>query len=248
MSDIRQKLVKLAMAQPAGSEKQKKLFKILAASYEDYTTDEGTPFRIRSTDFADFLQKVMGLRPGPEMGKYLREEEQVPDRFRRKLREYGAKVRVAPARREKTYEEVLESLERGPDINRLWDNLVKAIWAQYKRPGDVADFYLMMPKNYEDEDLVNRYLPGVAGDLSLNWRYDLSPRAEKWLDKLELALQTGIYKGYRPDFLRDKRQMEEVIGSIYADAWHDSMIRGWERVKKNPKEMARLKAVRASSR
>ena len=239
MSDLRNRVAAFARTLPEG-EQRRKILKILASSLETYRTEEGTEFKIRTTDFANFLQEHLYVRPGPAMGAYLREEKRVEDRYLDTLRKrYKAKVKGAPRKPRDPY----AIREKGPNINRLWDMLIKAIWKQLEGYGaDAGDYFVNMPASYSHDEFP-QYIAGISGDLSLNWEYDLGPRARKWWDKLALAMQTGIYKG-RGYEKWDLRHRKQLLGEIYADAWNDAMMKGWEALKRDPTEMARLEGMR----
>lgn len=262
--ELTKRVAALAFSFPKGSEKRAKLIAILAAAalessdlteedrevlerraaqvgYVDYTTDSGTPFKMKSTDFAQMLRE-QGIRPGPEMGSYLRGEKDVPDAWVHFLKEHGAKIRLREAPRQREW---WEKVERGPDISRLWDMVLKAMAKQLEGYGaDAGDYFINMPASYS-EDQFEQYLAGLSGDIGRNWKWDLKPRAKKWWSKLDSALQTGEYKGGGYENW-DRRHREQLLGEIYADYWHDALLKGWRRLQRNPGEMARLRALRPS--
>jgi len=214
-----------------------------AASKDTFHTDAGNKFVLDIPAFARFLRDEMGVKPGAPAGRYYREEDLVPDKFLQKLRDkYKARVTGLP--REPRSDRGQTRKKRGPDISKLWDALTEALWSSVKGEGsDIGDWYVRDP-SIAQEDL-DSFLQAAAGDLSMSWEYALSGKAEQLWYKFQEALKTGVYQsnGYERWSLRERK---ETLGSIYADAWYTEMSRAWQKLQKNPREMARLDAMRAS--
>jgi len=232
---LRTKIAKLAETLPTGSLQQRKLLKILASGLEDYRTEGGKRFRIRTKDFAQFLVGEYQIRPGLALGEYLRGEKQIPDSWLPYTKSYGGQFRESVRHR--------QVAPRGPDIYLLWEKLRDALQASTKGIGaDAGDYFVNMPRGMGAEDF-DQYLQGISGDVAQSFDYALSGKAEALYDKFVLALKTGLFTGggYERWNLRERKQ---ILSEIYADAWYDAMAQGWAKLRRNPSEMARLQSMR----
>ncbi len=236
-------LLRLASSLPAESKERQILKKMVASAAETYHTEGGKKFVIKTVMFSKFLREEMGVKPGVASGQYLREEMQVPDKYLRVLKDkYRARVTGLP--REVTPGLTRNVPKRGPDINKLWDKLVDALNKSVRGEGsDIADWYVRDPKRKAED--FDSFLQTAAGDMSMNWEWSLSGRAEKLWEQFREALRTGLYTGgeYGRWNLREKTT---ILGEVYADAWYGEMSAAWRKLQRNPREMARLNAMRGT--
>ena len=212
-----------------------------AARMDTYKTKGGREFKMSLQDFSRFLRNRLGVSPGPQMGRYLREEELVDDDLLGALASEGAKVkriRKTPAQRAQEEEERWQrSMARK---EKMWDDLVGAIYDSLKGYGsDIGDYYLNMPKSFGDSiDDLPSYLETVSGDLSQDWEYALeASKAAKAYNRFK-----KLHNGRIP------REKKWAIQEIYSEAWHTAMMEGYKKLKRDQKEIARLDAMRQKNR
>ena len=230
--------------------------RLFEASLDTFLTTEGKlKFRMDTKDFAMFLSS-QGIRGG-EAGKFLRGEDTISEDMLKKMLSsdrstnfgYGSfekyKVQVMGGPRK-----VTPGLTRKsplPDIQKVWDMLVEAIHKDTSTGGsDAGDMFVNMGREYEDDDF-DQYLQGVSGDVSQSFDYALGGKAELLYRKFVDLLKSGEYTGGSYDNWR-LNYRKQILAEVYADAWYNGMNKGWEKIERNPKELARLKAMRASYR
>jgi len=226
---------------------------------ELFTTESGKTFRIESLAFANWL-RGMGVKPGMDLGMYLRGDKSIPDAWVNQsspvrgksvtLKDLGATGRAIP-RAPRT-----GPSKRGPDIPKLWEKLLQTIWKEVGKPDPAyaADLYVNMDvsgmyQDRADEDAFPGYLEGISADVGQNWEWSLPGKVQALWDRLSMALDSGThkpmeyYERHQPYYTT--RQARAALREIYASAWHDGMQKGWQQLKKNPAEMARLNKMRA---
>lgn len=223
------------------------------ASIETYSTTEGKlKFKMDSKEFAQFLSS-QGVRGG-EAGKFLRGEDLISEGMlglmvrstkstsfghggseKYKVQVIGGPRVVAPGQTRKS---------PLPDIQKVWDKLLDGVYKETKNGGsDAGDMFVNMGREYEDDDF-DQYLQSAAGDVGQSYEYALSGPAGDLLEKFKTLIRTGEYTG--GDFDNwTWRYRNQILREIYADAWYDGMQKGWKKIESNPRELARLKAMRA---
>lgn len=222
----------------------------MQASIDTYTTSEGKlKFKMDSKEFAQFLAS-QGIRGG-EAGSYLRGEDSISEDMLRTMVmsdkwDHGTKVKykvqviggprvVAPGQTRKS---------PLPNIEKVWDKLVEMIWKDLRSGGsDAGDMFINMGREYEDDDF-NQYLQGVAGDVAQSYEYGLKGPTQELHEKLYNMIASGEYTGGGYDNW-NWRYRKQILREIYADAWYEGMANGWKKIESNPRELARLKAMRA---
>lgn len=223
------------------------------AALDTFSTSEGKiKFKMDSKEFAQFLAS-QGIR-GSAAGAYLRGEEAISEDTLKlmlgsnkttnfgygeggkyKVQVIGGPRVVAPGQTRRA---------PLPDIQRVWDALSKEIWKDTAGGGsDAGDMFVNMGNEYGDADFES-YLADASGDVSQSYQYALSGPGEELHQKLYEMIKTGEYRGGGYDNWT-WRYREQRLRELYADAWHDGMIKGWRKIESNPKELARLKAMRA---
>lgn len=218
------------------------------AAKDTYTTQSGVAFSADTLDFSRFVSEYLGIRPGVPLGQYLRGEESISDSELQSFRrQYKVVLKSGPRALRDPF---AAPKEKGPDIEALWDALLSAMSRELLSGGrDAGDMFVNMGPEYED-DQFESYLADVSGDVSQSFEYALSGRAAVLYAKLVQVLQSGEFKTSsvwgRVDWTLKKKL--PLLREIYADYWHDGMIKGWEKIEKNQKEFARLTAMRASFR
>ena len=212
-----------------------------AARMDTYKTKGGREFKMSLQDFSRFLRDRLGVSPGPQMGRYLRDEELVDDKWVKVLSQEGAKVKriqKTPAQRAQEEEERWQrSMARK---EKMWDDLVDAIYDSLKGYGsDLGDYYLNMPQSFGDSiDDLPSYIETVSGDLSQDWEYALeSSKAAKAYSRFK-----KLHNGRLP------REKKWALREIYAEAWHTAMMEGYKKLRRDQKEIARLDAMRQKNK
>lgn len=207
----------------------------LNSSKETFVTSEGREFRMETAAFSRFLVQ-QGVKPGFESGSYLQGIQNIPEAWALSAQRAGAVFKRPPR------DPLAIPPETGLDMQRAWDMFVKAVYAQFKNATDVKDLYANLPV---DED-INNQIQTVSADMASNFMYAMEGSAKKWWDKMVDALRTGNYKN---DFQRwDLRTLREQASDVVSEAWADAAQREWEKIEKNPRELARLDALRPTSR
>ena len=212
-----------------------------AARMDSYKTTGGREFKMSLQDFSRFLRDRLGVKGGAPMGRYLREEELVDDKWVKLLSQDGAKVKRLQKDPLQRAQEEEERWQRAEDRKeKMWDDLVDAIYKSLKGYGsDLGDYYLNMPKSFGDSiDDLPSYLETVSGDLGQNWEYALeSSKAAKAYSRYK-----KLHNGRIP------REKKWALREIYAEAWNTAMMEGYEKLKRDQKELARLDAMRQKTR
>lgn len=216
-------------------------------SYDWFDVAGGKKVKLRTTDLAKILRKRH--RDWKEvLGPIMRGEMELPDWMVVPIQVNYPQAEWKGLPRETGTRNVKK---RGPDIQKLWDKLIEAIWKSSKLMGsDVGDMYVNMPASREqadDEWEFENYLQNASADVAMGFEYSLAGQAEKLYDRFEEALKTGVYQDLSAWGERwNLREKKEELKHIYAEAWHEGMLQAWRRLKKNKREMARLNAMRAN--
>lgn len=222
------------------------------ASVDTFTTSEGKlKFKMDTKDFAQFLSS-QGIRGG-DAGKFLRGEESISEDMLKLMVRSNKTTHFGYGEGEKYKVQVLGGprvvapgqTRKGPlpDIQKVWDMLRESIHKETMSAGsDAGDMFVNMGREYEDEDF-DQYLQGVSGDVSQSFEYALGDKSNLLYRKFVDLLRSGEYTGGSYDNW-SLRYRKQILAEIYADAWYNGMIKGWEKIQRNPKELARLKAMR----
>lgn len=212
--------------------------RFMEAIKEKMVSEGGKKYTIDTKEFSRFLRERLKVHPG-KIGPYLREEQKVPDRYLLEMqRSYGAVVKgLRDPNKPRTPRK-----PRLPVIEDLWDKLVEGVQKSQKGQGqDVGEFYLQVSDGSTMED----HLQTVAFDMASSFEWSLNPKAEEALKLFKKVVASGEYKKMNPSerwFLRERMR---TLQEIAADSWHHEVSTAWERLKRNPKELARLDAIRA---
>ncbi len=195
---------------------------------DSYVSESGKKFRADHMLVTRVLSQAGYL--GIDLGMILRGEKPVPD-FALPL--LGVSLQRAPR--------TTPRVTQGPNISKLWDSLVNSLAVSVKGQGaDVGDFFLQSGEEPENFD---SWLQNASGDMAMSFEFALTPKAQDFLDRFELALTTGIYKKDTSESW-NLRQRKSLLREIYADYWYAEMHRAWEKLQRDPKEMARLLSMR----
>tara|TARA_R110000824_G_scaffold132128_2_gene294393 strand:- start:1101 stop:2189 length:1089 start_codon:yes stop_codon:yes gene_type:complete len=229
------------------------------ASRDTFRTEGGKKFTIDVRKFTEFL-RAHGIRPGKQLGEYLREEVRIPDEWAtasvytsgggsKTLLDFGAKGRAVTVQAPRK--------PRGPSLRKLLDSLVDQVWKDTANASGAGDYFLMSDSGYgpvsADEAVEDfpSWLSGISGDTSTNWEYAIEgTKAGAIWDKLSLALDTGIHQpvqGYEADDLNEGA-IRQQLRELYADAWYDGILKDWERILKNPRRLQELKDMKEPQR
>ena len=255
MDQLRSKVAKLASSYPEESPQRKKLMRVLASSKDTFFTQSGKPFTMKVTDFARWLTAA-GIKAGGPMGAYLRDEERIPDSWvdspmsvggpwrneSLTLKQMGATGRAIPRERSTRG----PAAKRGPDIQKLWDKFVAAVWKYDAKPDpeSAADHFANMPSHYSN-DQAEQYFASMSGDIAQSFEWALGRQSEALWDKISMALSSGLFQK-KDTFERwDKASVKDRARDVFADAWHTGIIEGWALVQKDRARMAELEALRA---
>lgn len=129
------------------------------------------------------------------------------------------------------------------DASKMWGQLLDAI-RKTVTPQSVnaADLFLNMPVGYGAEDFGD-WAQTVSSDVSKNLEYALEGKASELYVKLMGALRDGNYTSQRPANW-DPRYRKQLLREVYSEAWNEAMMQAWAKIESNPKELARLQAMR----